>query len=134
MKGENTMAKCPNCDATLKNGRCEYCTYKPPATQNEQFQGNSFEFNSTFEQRNNSFTQENSQVSPYSKLVTFVLCVVLGQLGIHRFYVGKTGTGILYLLTGGLLGIGWIVDIITIATDSFTDVNELPLNKNDLNF
>lgn len=50
--------------------------------------------------------------NPYVELV---LCIFLGSMGIHRFYVGKIGTGILYLFTVGLFGIGWIVDIIMIA-------------------
>jgi TM2 domain-containing membrane protein YozV len=62
-----------------------------------------------------------SYVSPKSRTVALVLAIFLGEFGIHRFYVGKTGTGILYLLTGGLLGIGWIVDIIMIIVGSYTD-------------
>ncbi len=54
-------------------------------------------------------------------LVTLLLSIFLGVFGIHRFYVGKTGTGILYLLTGGLLGIGVIYDIIMIVMGKFTD-------------
>ena len=56
-----------------------------------------------------------------SRTVALVLAVLLGGIGVHRFYVGKIGTGILYLFTGGLFGIGYIVDIIRIATGSFTD-------------
>ena len=40
------------------------------------------------------------------------LCLFLGWLGAHKFYAGNTGMGILYLLTFGLFGFGWIIDII----------------------
>ena len=56
-----------------------------------------------------------------SKMVALLLCIFLGGLGIHRFYVGKIGTGIIWLLTGGCFRIGYIVDIVMIATGKFTD-------------
>jgi len=52
---------------------------------------------------------------------TLLLCFLLGMFGIHRFYVGKIGTGILQLLTLGGLGIWAFVDIILIACGKFTD-------------
>ena len=68
-------------------------------------------------------------VSSKSRLVALLLCVFLGYLGIHRFYVGKIGTGILWLLTAGLFGIGALVDLILIAVGSFTDKAGLPVSS-----
>ncbi len=68
-------------------------------------------------------------VSDRKILVAFLLCLFLGGLGIHRFYVGKIGTGILWLLTGGLFGIGYLVDIIMIVVGSFRDSEGLPLRE-----
>ena len=59
--------------------------------------------------------------SDKSRLVCLLLAIFLGFLGIHRFYAGKVGTGIIWLLTGGLLGIGVIIDIILIALGTFRD-------------
>lgn len=59
--------------------------------------------------------------SQKSKGVALVLCVLLGYMGIHRFYVGKIGTGILWLLTLGCFGIGWIVDIVMLCCNKFAD-------------
>ena len=46
--------------------------------------------------------------------VAWLLLAFLGLLGFHRFYLGKWITGIIYLLTGGLLGIGWLYDLFTL--------------------
>ena len=56
------------------------------------------------------------------KMVTAcLLCFFLGGLGIHRFYVGKAGTGILMILTLGGLGIWIIIDLVMILTGGFKD-------------
>ena len=46
------------------------------------------------------------------KWVSFFLCLFLGVLGAHKFYEGRILLGVLYLFTGGLFGIGIIVDLI----------------------
>jgi len=63
--------------------------------------------------------------SEKSFVATLVLCVLLGQFGVHRFYVGKIGTGIVMLLTLGGLGIWLLIDIIMIAVQKFKDSNGL---------
>lgn len=46
-----------------------------------------------------------------SKGVAYLLWFFLGGLSVHRFYLGKIGIGILYLVTFQLFGIGWIIDL-----------------------
>ena len=52
---------------------------------------------------------------------TVMLCFFLGALGVHRFYVGKIGTGIVQLLTFGGLVIWALVDFIMVVTGNFKD-------------
>jgi len=50
----------------------------------------------------------------YDYSVAWILLTFLGFLGIHRFYLGKIGTGLIWLITGGLFGIGWLYDFCTL--------------------
>ena len=58
-----------------------------------------------------------------------LLCFFLGMLGVHRFYVGKIGTGVLQLVTFGGLGIWVLVDFIMIVTGNFKDKQGLPVKS-----
>ncbi len=66
-------------------------------------------------------------MSPKSRTVALILVILLGGLGVHRFYAGKVGTGVIWLLTLGLFGVGSIVDLIMIIMGNFTDNNGLPI-------
>jgi TM2 domain-containing membrane protein YozV len=54
------------------------------------------------------------RAGPYNYTVAWVLLTFLGILGIHRFYLGKWITGLLWLVSGGLLGFGWLYDLWTL--------------------
>jgi len=58
-----------------------------------------------------------------SKVTAALLCFFLGAIGVHRFYVGKVGTGVAQIFTLGGLGIWALIDFIMILTGSFTDAN-----------
>ncbi|NLE70940.1 MAG: TM2 domain-containing protein [Actinomycetales bacterium] len=68
-------------------------------------------------------------VSPYSRLAAALLAFFFGVLGVHRFYVGKVGTGLLQLFTAGGLGIWTLIDLIVILVGGFRDKNGLPLQR-----
>lgn len=59
--------------------------------------------------------------NPRKWVVTLILCLFFGVFGVHRFYVGKIGTGILQLFTAGGYFIWTFVDFVTILTGKFTD-------------
>ena len=77
-----------------------------------------------------TMTQNMGMPEPADWLTLLLLCIFVGGIGIHRFYVGKIGTGILFLFTGGLFGIGWLVDLIKIVTGKFTDKNGNVIQRN----
>lgn len=62
-----------------------------------------------------------TEFSPRSRLVALLFCVLFGVFGVHRFYVGKIGTGILMVVSLGGLGIWMLIDLILIAVGSFRD-------------
>jgi TM2 domain-containing membrane protein YozV len=62
-----------------------------------------------------------AESSEKKRLVALLLCLFVGVLGVHRFYVGKVGSGIAQLLTLGGLGIWALIDLIMIICGAFKD-------------
>lgn len=95
---------CPKCGTMQENA-----TVQPiPAAQQEQ----------------TAQDYERSNASPKSRTVTALLAFFLGGLGIHRFYVGKVGTGFLQILLTCCFGLGCIwalIDFIIILCGNFKD-------------
>ena len=119
------MVKCPNCGAPMNSNECSYCHYIAPIA-NPQPTIN-MNVTNTYVEAPKSNVRYTPNVSPKNKLVALILCIFLGGFGIHKFYVGKVGMGIVYFLTLGLFGIGWVIDIILILCGAFKDSNNLPL-------
>ncbi len=67
--------------------------------------------------------------SPKSRKTALLLCIFFGLFGIHRFYVGKFGSGLVYMCSMGLFCFGWIRDIWQIAVGDFTDRHGDPLRE-----
>lgn len=80
-------------------------------------------------QQNTYVNVQMSPVSDKSRTVAAILAFFLGGLGVHRFYVGQVGLGLLWLFTGGLCGIGALVDFIMILCGGFKDQYGRPVTQ-----
>ena len=67
------------------------------------------------------------QTSDKDWTTLLILSILLGGLGVDRFYAGHIGLGVLKLLTIGGCGIWALIDIIMVATGKFTDADGLPI-------
>jgi len=75
-------------------------------------------------------TTAQANASEKSRLTALLLCFFLGGIGVHRFYVGKVGTGIVQILTlAGFCGIWVVIDFIMIIVGSFSDKKGRPLQN-----
>jgi TM2 domain-containing membrane protein YozV len=54
------------------------------------------------------------QSGPIDYTIAWILLTFLGVFGVHRFYLGKWISGIVYLCTAGLFGVGWLYDLWTL--------------------
>lgn len=118
--------KCPVCGAPLEGEVCTYCGHRlKTSTNNSTVQSqnaNNISFVTNVVNNNSqNISNQVINVSKKNKITALILCVLFGLFGVHRFYVGKIGTGLLYLCTGGLFLIGYVVDIILIITGKFKD-------------
>lgn len=130
--------KCPNCGGENDSSRtkCMYCDKELPKKESTIVQ------NITYNVTNNNANHTNvtsfhsasqpsiilgTTESSKSKMIALILCIFFGYFGVHYFYVGKVGKGVVYVFTVGLFGIGWIVDIFRILGGSFRDKKGLPL-------
>ena len=91
---------CTNCGAPFTNGttKCEYCgavlpTQQPAVPQAPVYQQQNYQTPPTYQ-----YTNANSHLPVKNKIAAALLAFFLGGLGIHKFYLGKTGEGILMLL------------------------------------
>ena len=128
--------KCSSCGADNPDGvlYCEACgAHMQTASQDPNtYYENQQHYQQPAPNQNYHYyhvEQTTKVISPCNRWLAFVLCLFLGYIGIHRFYVGKIGTGLLYVFTCGLFGIGTLVDLILIAMGSFTDSAGLMLKE-----
>lgn len=133
--------QCKHCGAEVGSEYrlCPYCrTELEYPTQNQNNGGgqptiivqNVISNENAVSNRNNvGYAVRSVACSPKSKKLTLILAIALGFFGIHRFYVGKVGSGIVWLFTGGGFFFGYIYDIIKVLSGTFKDGNGLPVKK-----
>ncbi len=123
---------CPSCGIELKaNSKfCEYCGTEQSVSESSESSRTTYERKkievsvASTPHTHSQYTytrQRDANISPKSRLAVLILWLLVGVLGIHYFYVGRIGMGILWLITGGFFGIGLVIDLILILTGDFKD-------------
>ena len=80
-------------------------------------------------QRNVNINNPNLAVSPKSQGILIILWFFGGYFGLHHFYAGNIGMGLLYFCTVGLFGFGWIIDFCSIIGGTFRDGLGRPISN-----
>ncbi len=108
---------CPRCGSRYFTNACGACGYMEINTGSAQ---QSFRTAPAYTQNiTNVIVQNSPQAAPVrgnpkNKYAALLLCFFFGVFGVHKFYEGKIGLGILYLFTCGIVGIGWLADLIVL--------------------
>lgn len=139
-------ASCPNCGTPLNNAKnkkyCQHCgelidkdcIVCPKCGKQVGNIGNA-EKNIVINNNNSAssvvYSNTGTFISPKSRLVALLLCLFLGVLGVHRFYVGKIGTGIIMILLmfTGIGEIWLLIDFILILLGVFKDKRGLKISN-----
>lgn len=123
--------KCPVCGAPMDGNVCSYCGHREaaPVERTAVADRQPIIINNIQQNANVAYGMPVRYVSEKSRTVALLLCFFVGIFGIHQFYVGKVGKGILYLFTAGLFGFGAIIDFIKILIGTFRDNYGLPLKN-----
>lgn len=127
---------CPKCNKEFDSKFCPSCGYSAETTENTNQASPSAPSVPAGQQpaasyqpppiiiNNNNTANAVEAGRPGSlkhKWIAFFLCLLLGPIGGHRFYVGKIGSALLYCCSMGFLGIGIAIDLFMILMGSFTD-------------
>ena len=112
--------KCSYCGAETRFSKCEYCN---AITANP--------ISDIITEKINIPHEPYKEVSRKSKSTAITLCCLgfFGLGGFHRFYTGKTGTGIIWLLTAGCFGVGTVMDLVSIIINKFYDNNDKCISR-----
>ena len=126
--------RCPSCGANVVGAFCEYCGTRMPVERVEAqtINAESVVVNNYYCPQGGRSAAAVPQVagaSSKSRAVALVLCVLLGCFGAHRFYAGRYGLGILFLLSFGVFGFGWLVDIAFVAMGRMRDGDGLVVSE-----
>lgn len=132
----STKIKCKVCEKEIEyneNETCEQCDKIIRERLEQKCKINAIEESSVSTIQENNSTKEDisrkEKPKEKRKAITFFLCLLLGFIGAHKFYEGKIKTGLLYLCTFGILGFGWIIDIILIVSKKDEIYNPKEKNK-----
>ena len=112
---ENFVASTTN-DLNVYTSQQTNNWYSSPVQKNSNTQNDSKTIVKQSTTNTESTASENTKSSDKSWIAALLLCIFLGELGIHRFYLGYTWQGIVQLFTAGGLGIWALIDLIRIIT------------------